>query len=147
MFSRSLFYFMQETLNRQIPPDGKRSGVQGSWHPEGRNGYLERFEYIVDGERLDKEDRTERVSSAAPCLRLGVSRSVLVIKKTFQWRERMDASYLMIPDSCAQTSGMFVSVLHVSALCRDPSSSLTAAKLWRATPLQRPRACPVTSTV
>lgn len=29
----------------------------------------------------------------------------------------MNTSYLMIPDSCAQTSGMFVSVLHVSALC------------------------------
>lgn len=60
----------------------------------------------------------EPVSSG---LGLRVPESVLVIKGEFlAEREKMNTSYLMIPDSCAPTaggSGVFASVLHVAALC------------------------------
>lgn len=60
MFFASLFYFIQETLNRRIPPDGNgvASRVAGMQRG-GKARNLERFEYIVDGERLDEEARRE----------------------------------------------------------------------------------------
>lgn len=63
-----------------------------------------------------------------------VPESVLVIKREFPAeREKMNTSYLMIPDSGAPTaggSGVFVSVLHVAALC----GSLHLRYLWLQTP-------------
>lgn len=77
----SLFYFIQETLNRPIPPDGNEAasrlaGMQRGG--EARN--LERFEYLVDGERLDEEARRENkepVSAGAPRRGPRVPESVL----------------------------------------------------------------------
>lgn len=123
-FFASLFYFIQETLNRRIPPDGdgaasRVAGMQRGG--EARN--VERFEYIVDGGRLDEEARRENNGAciswrAGP--RVRVPQSVLIIKEFPAGREKMSTSYLMIPDSCAPTaggSGVLASVLHVSVPC------------------------------
>lgn len=142
------FIFKQETLKRQIPADGKRdSGAQGSWHLRRRrkDRTLERFEYIVDGGRLDKEDRAENngvcifwralPQGESPTLSPGVWR--LWVLENFQRRKDEHFFYLMIPDSCDQTaggSGTFVSALHMSLCCRRLDFSVAAAKLGLATP-------------
>lgn len=77
--------------------DGRDTGIQGSWHPEeGRKDrYLERFEYIVDGERLDQADRMENngmcILRSAPPRGESDSKSQrlhLSLKETFEQRER-----------------------------------------------------------
>lgn len=118
MFFASLFYFIQETLNRRIPPDGNRVASRVAGMPRGgkaRN--LERFEYIVDGERLDEEgEQWSLYLLERPASGWGSQSLCSSLKER---REKMSTSYLMIPDSCAPTaggSGVFVSVLHMSVL-------------------------------
>lgn len=109
-FSR--VHFMQETLNRLIPPDG--NGYWYSGYLAGGGGrkdrYLEVFEYIVDREEVDKEDESENNGVCifrVACL--GVEEEsdslCLSLKENFQWRKQMSTSYLMIPDSCDQRGG------------------------------------------
>lgn len=128
MSSSPEFIFIQETLNRLIPPDGNGYWYSGYLAVSGgrKDRYLEVFEYIVDREEVDKED--ERENNRVCIFRvacLGVEEEsdslCLSLKENFQWGKQMSTSYLMIPDSCDQRGGgisMFVCVcLYCMSLC------------------------------
>lgn len=80
----------------------KDTGVQGSWQLRTKKRLsLERFEYIVDGEKLDKEDRKEnngvlifwRALPQGESPTLG-PRVCVSLKENFQLREKRNTSFI-----------------------------------------------------